>query len=249
MASLFRFVLFVAALLAVLVFVIVPVFVAPMIASMLRDAGLSNQDMNVSLNLFGPAILSGRAQSVRVQAQDVNVPRGVVGQMDLTLQDVSMSDHSFTSVSGSLHNVRLNGPNGVPVVINSIQVDGPAGDAHAQGSMSAANAQSLVTAVASSAGVSVDSVKLGNGELTITSGSKTTHAKLRVAGRALILDQAGGDSTVLLAPPPSEDWQLDGVTVTPDGIEVDVSVDAAALANSLSGVLATAPLPSASPAI
>jgi hypothetical protein len=91
-------------------------------------------------------------------------------------------------------------------------------------------------------------VKLGNGQVTITSGNTTTQADLRVVGRALVLDQSGGTSTVLVAPAPSENWALQGVTVTPSGIQVDMTVDASALAAQLYGTASPAPAPSAPPA-
>ncbi len=245
MGSLVRFLIFTAALIALLVFVVVPLVGAPIIGSMLQQAGLKGQGVNVSLDLMGPAILSGRAESVRVQAQDVAVPHGVVGQMDVVLNDVSVSDHTFTRLSGTLHDVRLKAPDGTPVIVSTVTVDGPASGAHARGTMSAADAQHLVQSVAAKAGVSVDSVKLGNGQVSITSGNTTTQADLRVVGRALVLDQSNGTSTVLVAPAPSENWTLQGVTVTPSGIQVDMTVDASALAAQLYGTASPAPSPSA----
>jgi hypothetical protein len=246
--SLVRFLIFATALAAVVVFVIVPLVGGPIVSSMLRQAGLDGQGVNVSLDLLGPSILSGRAESVRVTAENVNVPHGTVGQMDLTLKDVSVSSRDFTSVSGTLHDVRLTAPDGSPVVVDTVNVSGPATRARASGMMNAADARHLVQTIATKAGLSADAVQLGNGQVSIKSGTKTTQARLRVAGRALVLDQ-GGNSTVLVAPAPSEHWELEGVTVTPAGIQVDLNVDAQALASELSSQVegASAPPPSASP--
>lgn len=247
MASLLRFALFAAVVVGLLVFVALPLIGGPILGSMVRDAGFSGQDLRVDVNLVGGGILSGRAQSLHVQARNVSVPHGVVGNMDLTLDDVSAVDHSFSGVSGTLSNVQMRGPHGIPFVVSTVNLDGSASQTQARGTIAGPDAERLVRAAATAAGVRVDSVQLGQGDLKISSGGRTTDAHLRVAGRALILDQ-GGRSTVLVAPAPSEDWHLEGVSVTPGSIQVDLEVDVSALAASLhSGRAASDPASSPAP--
>jgi hypothetical protein len=232
LASLLRFILFAAVAVALILVVAVPLLIGPVVGSMVRDAGFPGQDLHVDVNLIGGGLFSGRAESVHVQAKNVNVPHGQVGDVDLTLKDVSAMDHTFSAVSGTLHNVQVSGPNGIPVVVGTVDLNGPATTTQARGTISGADAERLVSAAATAAGSAVDSVKLGQGGLSITSGGKTTQGKLRVAGRALILDR-DGTSTVLIAPAPSEHWHLEGVTVTPGSIQVDLEVDTRALAKDL----------------
>jgi hypothetical protein len=232
LASFLRFVLFGAVAVALVVFVAVPLLAGPILSSMVRDAGFAGQDLHVGVNLVGTGILSGRAESVHVQARNINVPHGMVGDMDLTLHDVSAMDRSFSAVSGTLHDVHVSGPNGIPVVVNTVDLSGPATTAQARGTISGPDAERLVSAAAAASGTKVDSVRLSQGGLTVSSGGRTTQARLRVAGRALILDHEGA-STVLVAPAPSEDWHLEGVSITPTSIQVDLEVDVRALAANL----------------
>jgi hypothetical protein len=232
LASLLRFVLFAAVAVALILLVAVPLLIGPVVSSMVRDAGFPGKDLHVDVNLVGGGLFSGRAESVHVQARNVNVPHGLVGDVDLTLQDVSAVDHTFSAVSGTLHNVQVSGPNGIPVVVDTVDLNGPATTAQARGTISGADAERLVSAAASAAGAGVDSVKLGQGSLRVTSGGKTTDGRLRVAGRALILDR-DGTSTVLIAPAPSEHWHLENVSITPGSIRVDLEVDVRALAKDL----------------
>lgn len=220
---------------SLLVFVLVPVAAGMLFGAMARDAGINGDGVEVSVNLLGPGILSGHAESVRLTGDNVNVPHGVVGHLDLTLGDVSLAERTFSTVSGRLTNVTLNGPAGAIVVIDSVQLEGPANRARAIANVSAAEASKVVKSVATTAGVPVDSVQLKDGSLTIESHGMRTDAVLRVAGAALVLDRAGATSAVLLAPAPSEDWQLQSITVTPGGIRLGLNVDAARLARAMSG--------------
>ncbi|MEA2623246.1 MAG: hypothetical protein QOH61_2156 [Chloroflexota bacterium] len=235
MASLVRFALFTTILLVLVVFVLVPLVAGPLLGSIARNAGLQGDDMTVSVDLLGPALLAGRAESVHVDATNVDVPHGVVGHLELTLEDVSVADHSFSALSGTLSDVRISGPGGIPITVKTVELDGPASRTRAHGTITGADARQLVKAIAAGAGVPVDGVQLHDGSLTLESRGLRTDAALRVAGRALVLDRSGAPSIVLVAPEPSEDWELQDVTVTATGIQVQLNVDAAALAKALEG--------------
>lgn len=215
-----------------MVFVVVPIGAGMLLGSIATDAGMGGHGMKVSVNVLGPAILDGRAESVNFQGDNVNVPHGVVGHVNVTLDNVSLSDHTFSDVSGQLTDVTLKGPGG-SVLVQSVDLSGPSNDTQAMGSVSVAESKKLVKQVAATVGVSVDSVQLKNGTMTLTSGGQQTDASLRIAGAALVLDRPGTQSTVLFAPAVSEDWQLQSVTVTPDGIQLGLSVDTEKLAASL----------------
>ncbi|MEJ7751508.1 MAG: hypothetical protein WKF46_01035 [Candidatus Limnocylindrales bacterium] len=237
LTGLIKFAAFSAVLIALLVFVVIPVVAGPIISGLARDAGVQGDDLDVSVDLFGPSIFTGRAPSVRVQADDVMVPRAVIGRVDVTLTDVSPSDRSFASISGTLHEVRVSGPGGLEMVVQSIDLEGPAEATRATGSMDRTASEELVREIAGQAGVAVDAVTLRDGSLTIERDGQATQAQLRVAGDALILQPAGTDPVVLLAPAPSESWRLSDVRITPHGMMVDVTVDARQLVSQMSGSL------------
>jgi hypothetical protein len=225
LAGLIRFVLFAAVLVALLVFVGIPVVAQTLIANAVRDAGLQAHGVEVQVDLLGMGVFSGRAPAVRIQASDVGVPRAVIGDMDVTLRDVSVSDRSFASMSGRLTDVRVSGPNGRDFTIGSIDVDGTPEDTRARGHVSREEAERFVADAARDAGVDLDSVTLANGRVVLEGGGGTTAGDLRVAGDALILERDDGEAVVLLAPTPTDDWRLQDVRVTDDGLRVDVSVD------------------------
>lgn len=232
MGSFIRFALFTTILVTLLVFVLVPIAGTLMLGSIATNVGIGSNDMHVSVNLLGPSLLSGRAESVNVQGDNVSVPHGSVGHLDLTLGDVSLSDHTFSTISGQLTDVTLDGPGG-SVLVQSVVLDGPSNRTRATGSVSASESRKLVKQVAATAGVPVDSVQLKDGSITIDSNGTKTQASLSIAGSALVLDRPGIASTVLYAPATSEDWQLQSVSVTPDGIQLGLNINSASLADAL----------------
>jgi hypothetical protein len=71
LTGIIRFAAFSAALIALLVFVVIPVVAGPIISGLVRDAGLVGDDVEVSVDLLGSGILGGRVPSVRLQADDL----------------------------------------------------------------------------------------------------------------------------------------------------------------------------------
>jgi hypothetical protein len=230
--SFVRFVLLAAAIVIVITVIAVPIAASQVASTLAREAGFVGSNIKVSVDLLGPQLLSGAARSVHLEGDDVSVPHGVVGHVDVTLDDVSLSDHTFGSVSGTLTGVHINAPGG-PVTVGTVTLDGPSQRTKATGSLSAAESRRLVRNVANNAGLEVDNVQLQAGKVTLENGSQSEDVALRVAGNALVLDQPGGGSTVLIAPAPSEKWQLTSVDVSPSGIRVELNIDAQALAKSL----------------
>jgi hypothetical protein len=234
MGSLVRALIVVAALVVMIAVLGVPIAASQLASTLAREAGFSGSNIKVSVDLLGPQLLSGAAQSVRLEGDDVGVPNGVVSHVDVTLDDVSLADHTFSAVSGTLTGVRLNAPAG-PVTVGTVKLDGPSQRMRATGSISASESRKLVRNFARGAGIAVDNVQLKNGMVTLQNGSQTQDVSLSVAGNALVLDQPGRPSTVLVAPAPSEKWQISSVDVSPAGISVGLEVDAQGLADQLTG--------------
>ena len=228
MGSILRVLLVIAGLVIVVAVLAVPIAASQLASNLARDAGFSGSNLKVSVDLLGPQLLSGAAPSVHLEGDDVGVPHGVVGHLDVTLDDVSLTDHTFAAVSGTLTGVRINAPGG-PVTVGTVTLEGPSQRLRATGSLSVLNSRKLIRGVARDARIQVDNVQLKDGKVTLEKGRHTQDVSLRVAGNALVLDQPGLPSTVLVAPAPSEKWQISSVDVSPSGITVGLDVDAQGL--------------------
>lgn len=237
MTGLIKFAAFSAALIALLVLVVIPVVARPIISGLVRDAGVLGDDVDVDVDLFGPSIFRGRAPAVRIQADGVEVPHAVIGRVDVTLTDASATDRTFESISGTLQDISVTGPGGVAMMVDSIDLEGPAEATRATGRMDRSRSEALVREIAGQAGLVVDGVTLNDGSLDIKRDGQVTRAELRVAGDALILDTADADPLVLLAPAPSESWRFSDVRITEAGLTVDLTVNARELTAQMNASL------------
>jgi hypothetical protein len=235
LGSIVRFSLFVAALLALLVFVVVPVVAGAVVTSAVRDAGFVSDDLDVSVDLLGAELLEGRAPAIRLRADGVRIPRAVIGRLDVVVRGVSLDGRSFRSVDGVLTDVEVTGPSGIPIAVARVDLSGPAERTLARATVSEAETRALVQRVARQASVPVEEVRLGDDRLTIRSGGEERDVRLRVAGGALIMEADGLEPTILVSPPPSEAWDLEGVGVSSDGITIDLALDARRLLQQLDG--------------
>jgi hypothetical protein len=69
--------------------------------------------------------------------------------------------------------------------------------------------------------------------LRLTSHGISVNAGISVEGGALVLRPAIGDPILLIQPQTSDPWQLDEAFVTPSGITVRGTVDAARFADAV----------------
>jgi hypothetical protein len=230
-----RFLLFTALLVGLVVFLVVPLVAGPLLTTMAREAGLEGDDVRISLDLFGPSLLDGRAQSVRVQATEVRVPRALIGGMDVTLEAVSFGDRSFENVTGTLTDLRVTGPGGEEIVVDSVTLSGPSQETLARGRLPAAQAEVLIERAIEDSGFAVDSVDLGSGVVTVIRNGVSGDGTLRVAGSALLLESGITEPLVLLAPAPSESWRLADVRIDQAEMTVDLTLDAAAFWEEVPG--------------
>ena len=229
MFKILSFALFFLVVAGAMLFLAVPLIVNPMLTQAVRDMGVQADDLRVSVDTLDPALLSGRAGHVRVQGTDVHIGRAVVGELDLTLGDVSFIDRTFGSVDGQLNNVAVSA-GGVSASADEVDVVGPSGKATATGKFDSQQSEDLVKAAAKRMGVPLDDAQLVDGGLRLTVGGFEVGAGISVEGGALVLRPQIGPAILLIQPATSDPWRLEEAYVSQSGITVSGTVDAAELA-------------------
>lgn len=228
------FLLFFIVVAGALVFVVVPALISPMLTQQVRDLGVKADDLKVSVDTFDPALLSGRAGRVRVEGTNVRIGRATVGELDVTLGDVSFFDRSFRSVDGQLDDVAV-AAGGVSASADEVDVRGPAGNATATGQFNSQQSEEMIKAAARRLGVPLSDARLVDGGLRLTvGGGIEVGARISVEGGALVLRPDIGPPILLLQPATSDPWRLEEAYVSPSGITVRGTVDAARLAELVS---------------
>lgn len=227
-----RFVMFFLALASLLVFVVLPAAISPLLTQYVRDMGVSADDLSVSIDTFDPALLSGRAGRLHVQGTNVEIGRARVGELDVTLGDVSFFDRSFQSLSGQLDDVAVRA-GGASASALQVNVLGPSGEASATGHFDSQQSEDMIMAAARRMGVPLDHANVVDGGLRLSAGGFEVSAGIAVEGGALVLRPQFGDPILLLQPATSDPWRLEEAFVTSAGITVRGTVDAAFIARGM----------------
>jgi hypothetical protein len=232
--SLLRFLILLVVLVGLLVFVVVPAVASPLLTQAVRDAGLQADDLEVRLEAFDASLLAGRLARLRVQATNAAIPPASVGGLDLAFDGVGFFTRDFEAVRGELSDVAV-GAGGLDLAVASVTIDGPANAARATGQLDRAQTRGLIRAAAQRAGIRVSDVELGDGGLTVTVAGISVPAAITVRGGALVLEPQVGPPVLLLQPAPSDAWRLSEAYVTRDGLRISGVIDAARLAEGLTG--------------
>jgi len=231
---LLRFVAFFVLLVGLGVFVVLPAVASPLLTQAVRDMGVQAEHLKVTVHTFDPALLSGRAGTLRVEGRNVSLGLATVGQLDLTFGRVSIFDRSFESLAGRLEDVVVVA-GGVRAEAMRVEVDGPADTARATGHFDAEQSAAMVALAAERAGLTFDEVRLVDGGLHLRIGSIDIRAGIAVDGGALTLHPEQGLPIVLLQPAASDPWRLIEAYVSPSGVTVLGMVDATRLAQRMPG--------------
>ncbi|HWH23673.1 MAG TPA: LmeA family phospholipid-binding protein [Candidatus Limnocylindria bacterium] len=232
MTGFLRFVVFAVLLVGLLVLVVVPMVASPLLAQVLRDAGFEADEVSVQINPLDPSLLSGRAERVHIRASNVQIEQANIGDLDLILGGVSLSDRSFETVSGVLRDVSLRA-GGLSLLADSVRLDGPSDATAVTGYLGAVEAGQLIADAARRHGLVLDDVELENGRLKLRSGGVKLGAEVAVRGGALVLQPDNGPQVLLLQPAPAEPWRLSEVWIGSDGVNIRGVVDTQRLTNRL----------------
>jgi len=228
------FVVLALAGLALLVFVAAPALVRPMVVTAVRSAlPFGDQRLQVDADVTGPGLIGGSIDSIRVQGADLT-PNGYdgvsIGKLDVTLRDVAIGSHAFTSVSGGLDDVVFPVLSGGDLTVARIELTGASNAVTGAAQLQPAESVALVTELFADSGVTVSGVELADGTVNLTVYGQQVELAIDVEDGALVVPDAFGAGPItLLEPGPDDRWRLTGASVAPGGIELDVVMDANAL--------------------
>ena len=235
MAGFLRFLAWFTVLVAVLGLVVLPLAATPILTQMVRDMGLRSETLRVSVDLFDPTLLIGRARNLHIVASNVDMSPAGVGAVDFTLGDVSFFDRTWGTVDGELTNISFTS-GGQTLTLGSVRVTGPADEASATARLSASETESLIRFAAEREGFRLDHVQFRNNGVRVTIRGIEAKAQLEVRGGALVLFPGSGTGGVpLIQPAPSDGWQLQEAWISDNGLNVRGLVDTTQLADQVTG--------------
>ncbi|HUQ43637.1 MAG TPA: hypothetical protein VM451_04395 [Candidatus Limnocylindria bacterium] len=228
MRSLIGFLVFTTALIALLAFAAVPMFVRPVVVQAVRDASpFGDQPLTIDVDVNALGLVLGRIERIHVTGADLDANGPTIGALDVTVEGASTTDRSFTGIDGAFSSVVLQSFDGTPVTIDSIDLSGESGAVEAVAHLDDRAGLALVGSAFADAGVPVEGLELADGGVAITFLGQRAQLALGVDQGALVLpDVLGTGPLTLLEPGIDDPWRLTGVTVTPTGMTILARIDA-----------------------
>jgi hypothetical protein len=210
----------------VLVVVVMPIVARPLIEAMVRDASpFDGPPLDVDVDV-GPSLLGGRVDRIAVGGSGLRRGDAGIESLAVTITSFSVVDRSFAAVAGTLAGVRLPRDDGATVELRTIRLDGPSSAVEAIALIDPAAAESLVRSTLAASGIVPDAVALEAGAIGIVAGGLRADARLEIRAGALTLVATGlVPAITLVAPGPDDPWRLDQVTVAPDGVTIEATID------------------------
>jgi hypothetical protein len=226
MRGFLAFVFVLLAALAVAALVIVPIVVRPIVADTVRAAlPFGDQPVNVDVELNPVGLLSGTIDRIHVTGTGLRAEGAVIGELDMTLTNVSTTDHRFRTASGRLRNVELPFVQSSTLTITSIELDGPYGDVAAMALLDVRASLAVIGNAFADAGIAVEGLELIDGGIAFSILDQRVEVPLAVDAGALVLPDVLGGPLVVVEPGPDDPWRLTGVRVTRSGFEIDVQLE------------------------
>jgi len=220
-----------AALIVTGVAILVPVMVRPMVVDAVRAAlpfGDQPLDVEVDFNVFG--LLQGRIDRIHLHGTDLASGDVRIGALDATATGVATTGRSFQAVDGTLAGVDVPAIDGGTISIQEISLRGASGEATATARLGATATIAFVESAFADAGFDGGRIELGNGTVSFDIfGQRATVAVGVEDGAVVLVDPFGTGSFELLGPSFDDPWRFTGAGVTPDGLEIDATVDAGRL--------------------
>lgn len=160
----------------------------------LNAAGFTGTDTKVEVSADPPPrMLLGHADRVRLTSSQVSVGDLHSATIDVTMGDVELIDRKIGSVTGTLTGVRVFAPNGDPITIDTVTLDGEGTSATATLTITKAEAESMAESQLKAQTGLVGKVKLAAPDkVTLTVNGKTEAGHLLVKNGALQLVPVSG---------------------------------------------------------
>jgi hypothetical protein len=186
----------------------------------------------VAVDATFPSIaLRGRIDTISISGQNMHEGSLTIGRLDVTLFDVSLLDRSFDRLAGTLGALALPGPNGESLALDAVQLSGSSSQITATADVTAPVVAETLKSRLTAAGVPVDTVTLGNGQIAIGVLGQAIQTRLALAGSSVVLEfvppQIAGltlPQLILVQETAGQPWQLTAIDVTPAGVRITAVV-------------------------
>jgi hypothetical protein len=219
--------LLLVAILGTIAFVAAPLVARPLIVQSVRAAlpfGADPLEADVSVDTL--RLLQGSIDVIHVTGSHLETATATIGSLDVTATDVSIVDHGFASVSGTLEAVELHRAAQPALPIDRITLSGASNAVEADALLGKEPIVGIVQSALADSGLPVEGVELTNGGLRLTVLGQPTEVAVGVVDGAVTLaGSVAAGSIVLFRPEAGEAWRITAVSTSPSGMDVHAVLD------------------------
>lgn len=228
MRSLFGFLAFIAAVIALVVAFLAPAIVTPMVAGAVREASpFGDQPLDVEVEVDAIGLLRGFVSEIRISGTDLQDEGVRIGELAITVRGLRLDDRSFAAIEGALEVVAVPLGDADPLLVDRIALSGATHTVTAAAQLDHDATLAFVNRSFAEQGVDARELELIDGGISVVIFDQRVDLTLTVVEGALVIaDLVGTGPMELLAPMPDDPWRLTGVTATLGGMEIVAEVDA-----------------------
>ena len=194
-----------------------PLGVGALATGALNASGFSGTDTKVEVSASPPPmLLTGHADKIHITSSQVSISDLHAASVDVTLRDIDMLSRKIGTVGGTLEGVRVAAPNGDPVAIDEVTLDGSATATTATCRMSVATVQTLAQSqLKTQTGIAAKVVLKSPNLVTITVNGKSQSGRLLTSNGSLLLVPNGNTlpTVTLIAPGAGNPFRVTSVTI------------------------------------
>jgi hypothetical protein len=196
-----------------------PFGVSAVATAALNATGFSGTNTRVEVSASPPfMLLTGHADTIRIRSSDAVMGDLHATAVDVTLGSVQLLSRTIGTVSGTLDGVRVAAPNGDPVPIDQVTLQGSATATTATATLTVSEAEALAESqLKAQSGIVAKVTLTAPNVVTVTVGSKSQAARLVTSDGALLLVPAGDNvaTVTLISPGTANPLRVTSVVVGP----------------------------------
>jgi hypothetical protein len=199
----------------------------------LNASGFSGTDTKVEVSANPPPVLlTGHADRVHITSKQASMGDLHAATVDVILGDVQLLSRKMATVTGTLTGVRVAAPDGQPVVLSVVTLNGSATATTATASMTLQTAQALAESELKAQTHFVGKVALAAPDkVTLTIAGKSQSGRLVTANGMLLLVPSGSGlpTVTLIAPGSGNPFRVTAVQIGQSGVAIVGTLDVEAL--------------------
>ncbi|MGD0019504.1 MAG: hypothetical protein ABSD62_09655 [Candidatus Limnocylindrales bacterium] len=206
-----------------------PLGVSALATAALNAGGFTGSDTKVEVAANPPfMLLTGHADTVRIRSSEAGMGDLHAAGVDVTLGDVELLSRNIETVTGTLEGVRVAAPNGDPVTIDQVSLQGSATATTATANMSVAQAEALAESqLKVQTGIVAKVALKGPNLVTVTAGGKSQVGRLVTSNGSLLLVPNGDTlpTVTLISPGSGNPFRVTSVTIGLAGVTLIGTID------------------------